>query len=111
MVRIQETELKIDGLVATHGPEHVARFESVVKNDAEDDSIKTVVVGMHKALPYSISCDHSMNESPDGIKSGMKVYSDLLDLQNKSHNHVYVLASHSHFFMEDIYNTKFWHCI
>jgi hypothetical protein len=77
-------------------------FENVVKGDAENNSVQTVVVGMHKALPSSISCDHSMNGSPDGIKSGTKVYLDLLDLQNKWHKHVYVLCSHSHFFMEDI---------
>jgi hypothetical protein len=83
-------------------------FESVVKNDAGDSSVRAVVVGMHKALPYSISCDHSMNESAAGIKSGTQVYLDLLDLQNKSQKNVYVLASHSHFYMEGIFNTNYW---
>jgi len=29
-------------------------------------------------------------------------------LQQDSHKRVYVLASHSHFYMPDIYNTQFW---
>jgi hypothetical protein len=91
-------------------------LDRVLKTDAADDSLLTVAVGMHKALPFSISCDHSMNESGTGERSGRKVYSDLLDVQNSRYknqpkNHpknVYVLASHSHFFMADTYNTRYW---
>jgi len=64
------------------------------------------VVGMHKALPWSTTCDHSMNETPDGTKSGEIVYRKLLELQKKKK--VYVLASHSHYFMKDIFNTTHW---
>jgi hypothetical protein len=81
-------------------------LESVIQKDTGDKSITTVVVGMHKALPWSVTCDHSMNESPDGIRSGERVYRDLLALQNKKK--VYVLASHSHYFMKDIFNTGHW---
>lgn len=83
-------------------------FESLMKNDAASASIRTVVVGMHKALPYSISQGHSMNESPRGEESGKQVYQDLLKLQNEAHKRVYVLASHSHYYMEDIFNTQYW---
>jgi hypothetical protein len=84
-------------------------FDSITKKDADDKNISTVVVGMHKALPWSVSCDHSMNESPlpNGIQSGEKVYQGLLDLQKKGKK-VYVLASHSHYFMKDIFNTQHW---
>ena len=82
-------------------------FEAVTKADADDKQIQTVVVGMHKALPWSVSCDHSMNESQRGIESGVKVYQSLLDLQNKEKK-IYVLASHSHYYMKDIFNTKHW---
>ena len=88
--------------------EQLKWFDRVIKDDAEDNSIRTVVVGVHASLPWSISCDHSMNESGEGERSGQRVYLQLLDLQNKSHKHVYVLASHSHFFMDGIYNTKYW---
>lgn len=84
-------------------------FGGRVANDAKDESIRTVVVGMHKALPYSRSQGHSMNESPEGEVSGRLVYEQLLKLQNERHKKVYVLASHSHFYMEDIFNTPYWH--
>jgi hypothetical protein len=31
-----------------------------------------------------------------------------LDLQNNAHKNVYLLASHSHFFMDGVYNTEYW---
>jgi hypothetical protein len=82
--------------------------ESVLRRDADDPNIKTIVVGMHKALPESIAADHSMNESPVGVLSGRRLYTDLLDLQNNKRKHVYVLASHSHYFMDGIFNTEYW---
>ena len=82
-------------------------FEDVLKGDA-DKSITTVVVGMHAALPNSISAGHSMNESPDGERSGEQVYQDLLKLQKDTGKKVYVLASHSHFFMDGIFKTQYW---
>jgi len=82
-------------------------FNRMIGSDANNKDIRTVVVGMHKALPWSVSCDHSMNESPDGISSGQKVYEALANLQGKGKK-VYLLASHSHYFMRDIFNTKHW---
>ena len=70
-------------------------FDGVIKEDGDSKETQTIVVGMHKALPWSVSCDHSMNESPTGIVSGVKVYQALLDLQKKDKK-IYVLASHSH---------------
>jgi len=89
-------------------PEQISWFESVLHADAGDRSIAAVVVGMHKALPDSISKDHSMNESAQGEASGRHAYADLLDFQKTTHKKVYVLASHSHFFMDGIYNTEYW---
>ena len=83
-------------------------FAGVLERDAKDDLIHTLVVGMHKALPESISFSHSMNETPAGTESGRQAYRMLLKLQNDSHKNVYVLASHSHFFMDGIYNTDYW---
>jgi len=83
-------------------------FEDVLRDDRDKQSgITTVIVGMHAALPYSLSEGHSMNESPDGEKSGAQIYKDLLDLQS-SGKKVYVLASHSHFFMDGIFKTDHW---
>ena len=83
-----------------------AWLDGVIKKDEDDKGISTVVVGMHKALPWSMTCDHSMNETPDGIRSGVEVYEKLLKLQENKK--VYVLASHSHYFMKDIFNTSYW---
>lgn len=82
--------------------------ERVARDEKADSPVHTVVVGMHKALPYSISQGHSMNESERGTESGIRVYQELLRLQNENHKKVYVLASHSHYYMEDIFNTQYW---
>ena len=81
-------------------------IRNVLNRDAEDSSIRAVIAGMHEALPDSFSQSHSMNQSPEGEQSGRQVYQWLLDLQQKKP--VYVLASHSHFYMDGIFNTEYW---
>src|ERR1700678_2830035 len=83
-------------------------FERTLKLDAVNPKVQTVVVGMHEALPESISSNHAMDESEEGIISGRRVYRDLLKIQNESHKRVYVLASHSHYYMDGIFNTEYW---
>jgi hypothetical protein len=86
----------------------VGWFERTLAKDLADRAVTTIVTGMHKALPDSISAGHSMNESPTGTESGRHVYADLLRAQNDSHKRVYVLASHSHYYMDGIFNTAYW---
>lgn len=86
----------------------IAWFEKILQLDSANPSVKTVVVGMHEALPDSISSNHAMDESEDGLVSGRRAYHDLLKIQNDSHKRVYVLASHSHYYMEGIFNTAYW---
>src|SRR3954451_24015820 len=69
--------------------------------------ITTVVVGSHAALPHSLSCDHSMNQTAFGEQTGVKVYKQLLDLA-KVGKKVYFFASHSHFKLENIFDTDYW---
>jgi len=83
-------------------------LEGVLDRDRKDDAIPTLVVGMHEALPESISSNHSMNEYPSGIETGRHVYALLLKMQDGAHKIVYVLSSHSHYFMEGIFNTPYW---
>jgi hypothetical protein len=83
-------------------------FERTLAKDLADPGVLTIVAGMHKALPESISAGHSMNESPTGTESGRRVYGDLLRAREEAHKHVYVLASHSHYFMDGIFNTDYW---
>ncbi len=85
-----------------------AWFENVLEKDMANSAVKTIVVGMHKALPESISVGHGMNESPTGTASGRRAYADLLRAQNNAHKNVYVLASHSHYYMGGIFNTDYW---
>jgi hypothetical protein len=59
-------------------------------------------------LPESISENHSMNQSDVGTASGRRVYVDLLKTQHQAHKRVYVLASHSHYFMDGVFNTDYW---
>lgn len=83
-------------------------LEKVLQMDSSSPQVRTVVVGMHEALPDSISEGHSMNQSTVGTESGRRVYLDLIRLQNEGHKRVYVIASHSHYFMDGIFNTEYW---
>jgi hypothetical protein len=101
---------------AGFGENQLAWLEQALKEDRSDANVKAVVVGMHRALPNSLACGHSMNGDPSSsaednrksLESGRRAYEDLWDFQNTTQKHVYVLASHSHFYMKDIYNTPYW---
>jgi hypothetical protein len=73
-----------------------------------NSEVKSLVVGMHEALPDSLANAHSMGDNPNEPRArstGETVYKLLLGFRESSHKPVYVLASHSHFFMKDIFNT------
>lgn len=89
-------------------PGQVGWLENVLKHAAGNNSVKTVVVGMHEALPESLAYVHSMNDWPLGVSSGHRLYADLLKFRNKSQKPVYILASHSHFYMTDIFESDYW---
>jgi hypothetical protein len=80
-------------------------FSNQLDRDTKNSDVRTVVIGMHEALPESLSAGHSMNESPQGTVSGRKVYSELVEFRRKTNKNVYVLASHSHFFLDNVYKT------
>ena len=90
--------------------EQMTWLRALIARDAANANIRTVVLGMHQALPDSIAFGHSMSESedPNAVISGREVYHLLLGLQNDSHKNVYVLMSHSHLFMDGIFNTPYW---
>jgi IS30 family transposase len=79
-----------------------------LEQDRVNSRIHSIVVGMHKALPDSLSNAHSMSESATVLRSGRTVYRWLEAIQREDHKQVYVLSSHRHFIMTDIYNTQFW---
>ena len=89
-------------------PAQVAWFESVMKRATANHAVRGVVVGMHAALPDSLAAGHSMQDFPEGTQSGRRVYTGLLNFHKKTGKHVYILASHSHFFMSGIFDSDYW---
>ncbi len=89
-------------------PAQAAWVKALIARDEKSDQIRTIVVGTHEALPGSLSEGHSMAESGQGERTGRQVYEALWHAQDTAHKHVYVFASHSHFYMEDIYRTDAW---
>lgn len=83
-------------------------LRAVLARDEASPEIRSIVVGMHEALPGSVSRGHSMSEFAQGDRSGREAYEMLWHAQSAAHKRVYVLASHSHFFMENIFDTPDW---
>jgi hypothetical protein len=83
-------------------------LHAVIARDEASDEVRGIVVGMHAALPGSFGNAHSMSDWAQGENSGREVYQALLHAQDAAHKHVYLLASHSHFYMEDVYRTDIW---
>jgi hypothetical protein len=70
--------------------------------------IKSLVVGMHEALPDSIVNSHSMGDqgpNSPGSKSGGKAYTMLAGFHADTNKPVYVLASHLHTYVDHIFET------
>ena len=97
---------------ASFSPRQLEWLAAILKADAQDPTIKTIIAGMHAALP--LSRDHlrwhAMDKSQAGFCSGRRAYELLFAAQNldapaEKRKFVYVLASHSHFFETDIYNS------
>lgn len=91
----------------TFDPAQMAWIRTRLAEDRTSKSVTTVVVGMHEALPGSKGMSHSMCDAPSGVTRGREVYNLLLGLR-QSGKKVYILASHSHFVMDDVYNTPYW---
>jgi len=80
-------------------------FTAELKRAATNPAVRTIVVGMHAALPDSISAGHSMNDSQQLQYTGRQVYQALVDFRRTTHKNVYVMASHSHYVLDNIYAT------
>jgi hypothetical protein len=90
--------------------EQITWLSALLAADAEDASVRTIVVGIHAPLPYSTGRAHGMDVSCQGRCSGQQVYDMLVRAQNLSaspekQKRVLVFASHVHYFEENIYNT------
>ncbi len=82
----------------------LAWLDLVLKRDEADSQVKTIIVGMHAALPESVARDHAMDRNCASFCNGKRAYDRLRVTQSKGKK-VYVLASHSHYFEEYIYDT------
>jgi hypothetical protein len=82
-------------------------FDEMLDTDVRDPAVTSIVVAMHEALPYSLSGSHSMCGSDAGMASGEHVYRKLIEAQDR-HKRVYILASHSHYYLANVFNTGYW---
>ena len=73
---------------------------------ASNSGIRTIVAGMHEALPHSTSSNHAMDDWELGLRTGEQVYSWFVAAQAAG-RHVYLIASHSHYYAPNIFNTPF----
>jgi len=89
--------------------EQLRWFEEVLEQDEKDAHVKTLVVGMHAALPGSLAVNHSMDQNrAKGKERALTLYQDLVTARNKYHKNIYVLASHTHYYADDVFNTLYW---
>jgi hypothetical protein len=87
-------------------------FDCILERAHSNPGIKAVVVGMHEALPSSRASNHAMCDSAiqdpvlkkQSCDSGKHVYDALVEF--KKTKNVYVLASHSHFYMKGIFDNQ-----
>jgi len=84
--------------------EQLTWLDRVLKRDEANPQVKTIIVGMHAALPESFSRDHAMDKTCASFCNGKRAYERLRVTQSRGKK-VYVMASHSHYFEEYIYDT------
>jgi hypothetical protein len=86
-------------------PAQMTWLGGVLQRAGDNPAVKTLVLGMHAALPDSLSAGHSMNDAVQEQSTGRQVYASLVAFRKKFNKNVYVLASHSHYVMNNIYAT------
>lgn len=83
-------------------------LRAVLDHDlAPNSGIQTIIAGMHEALPHSTGSEHAMDDWDMGERTGDMVYHWFYGAQAAG-KHVYLLASHSHYYSPDIFNTPYW---
>jgi len=88
--------------------EQMKWLHGVLARDEASPDIQAIVVGMHEALPGSVSRMHSMSEGLQGDRSGRETYEALWHAENVAHKETYVVASHSHYYMDHVFDTADW---
>ncbi len=88
--------------------EQLKWLRGVLDHDlAPDSGIRAIVAGMHEALPHSKGSEHAMDDWDLGERTGDLVYTWFYDAQAAG-KHVYLIASHSHYYSPNVFNTPYW---
>jgi hypothetical protein len=74
---------------------------------APHSGIRTIVAGMHEALPHSTGLKHAMDDWDRGVRTGEQVYAWFFEAQSAG-KHVYLIASHSHYYAPNVFATPYW---
>jgi Calcineurin-like phosphoesterase len=83
-------------------------LRGVLDRDLDPKSgIRAIVAGMHEALPHSTGSEHAMDDWDRGLRTGELAYTWFYDAQAAG-KHVYIIASHSHYYSPNIFNTAYW---
>ncbi|HWG19063.1 MAG TPA: hypothetical protein VG225_00950 [Terracidiphilus sp.] len=83
-------------------------LRAVLDHDLVANSgVTSIVAGAHEALPHSTGAEHAMDDWDRGDQTGELVYHWFYDAQAAG-KHVYLIASHSHYYSPDIYDTPYW---
>lgn len=72
-----------------------------------NSGIHTIIAGMHEALPHSTGSEHAMDDWSIGQRTGELVY-NWFHYAQAAGKHVYLIASHSHYYSPDIFDTPYW---
>jgi hypothetical protein len=111
-VRSQIDFIYLDNSSGIFSSEQLEWFDCILERARKNDGTKAVVVGMHEALPSSRASSHAMCDGAiqnpvlkkQSCESGRHVYEALVEFNRIKH--VYVLASHSHFYMKGIFDNQ-----
>lgn len=74
---------------------------------APNSGVRAIIAGMHEALPHSKGSEHAMDDWELGERTGDLVYTWFYDAQAAG-KHVYLIASHSHYYSPNIFSTPYW---
>jgi hypothetical protein len=78
------------------------------RDTATGSPVTTIIAGMHEALPHSTSSNHAMDSNgKHATQTGEQAYRWFAAAQTAG-KHVYLIASHSHFYSPAIYDTPEW---
>lgn len=111
-IRSQIDFIYLDNSSSVFPNDQLDWFDCILERAHNNNAVTAVVVGMHEALPSSRASNHAMCDDSiqdpvlkkQSCESGRHVYEALAEF-NKS-KHVYVVASHSHFYMKGIFNNQ-----